>query len=345
MVLIREFINVVLLISSCCQIGVEQGSVLTIVNGIGALNELSLNRQRQLEVEITADQLNEIKKATDNKKLFSGTLSQKNGIAKRELERILTSKQLDIVRKTSLRKRFVTPLHSIDRVFLLEIGMTVVEIDAAKKFIDVGARDIFESIDRLRVSSIKGLDELDPKQVDRLWEIFGSDLVVNGKDSDWRDIAVLSESRDIGKQLALAPVMLLPPNLELSTEQRIKLGELQTRELTIEAKSPKLDRRGEISVQLDSILTKIQRYAIVQRMQQQVLRADLMVLIRPELTKDLGLDAIEVESVKAKLTEMNREISRIQLENQIALLEKCAVPSAKWKTFLSLVDGVWTVGR
>ena len=103
--------------------------------------------------------------------------------------------------------------------------------------------------------------------------------------------------------------------------------------------------RDEMSLQLDSIISKPQRFAIVQSMQREMIRKDLLVVFRPEVVKYLNLSEVVVSEAKVELAEAKKRIEEIE---GLEILQACkevlkTVPLPVQRVIIDLVEGVWTI--
>ena len=258
--------------------------------------------------------------------------------------RILSIDQVGIVRKSVLKRRFLTPLHLFDINFLSELGLTEDEIVSITKMVVPFGIELQKSLDLMRISALELITkELPLESADLFWQFFGRSLETKSEDAEWETICVLVEA-SVEKQLNLAIGMQLPKELELTKEQRSEVRELENEWRMKEIKGDLANRTVTVSKQLDRVLSKRQRYALVQRIQQQTLRSDLLVAIRPEVVKRLGIDPKIAGEFKAQLIVIDQDIKRSQLARQMEFFMKAIaiLPATKRYTIIDLFDGVWT---
>jgi len=319
-------------------------SVLSQAYGLGGLNLIVRDKELQEKLALDENQLEDIKKTLVNKTLFTGIIGDSAAIesrSKQYLSKVLTRDQGNLLRLEVVKREFKTPIRVFRASFLTEIGLDeekAIEIETTS---GIRYRAISDRLDKLRTEAI---NEAFPPDVQRtIWRFIGKDFMIEENGVSWTDIAVVPELNN-RRQLALIQITPLPEKLLLSMEQRQRLDELNKVAFLRSAKGMVFGE-DEISDKLDGILSHAQRYAIVQCMQQQILRVDLLMVFRPEVSKRLDLSEEALVEARAELAELKRRIEEIEALELAQEFKKLLldIPLPARKVVTDLVNGVWNL--
>ena len=319
-------------------------SVLSQAYGLGGLNLIVRDNELREKLALDESQLEDIKKTLIDKTLFIGIIGDRVAIesrSKQYLSKALTPDQGNLLRMEVVKREFKTPIGVFRASFLTELGLDeekAIEIEATT---GVKYRAISDKLDKLRTEAI---NEVFPPDVQRtIWQFIGKDFIIEENGVSWKDIAVVPELNN-RRQLALIQITPLPEKLLLSIEQRQRLNELNKEAFLRSAKGI-VFREDEISEKLDVILSQAQRYAIVQCMQQQILRVELLMVLRPEVSKRLELSEESLVEARAELVESKKRIEEIEAMELAQEFKKSLLdfPLPARKVVSELVNGVWNL--
>ena len=132
--------------------------------------------------------------------------------------------------------------------------------------------------------------------------------------------------------------------MRLSVEQREQL-----RSFAEEVRRKKahgiLCTRNELEQHLDLILSKSQRFAVVQSLNQQLVRSDLLMVVSPNMVRQYDLSVEGIADARAELAESKRIIAETEM---VQVIQACGevlrlkdVPSHVKKEIMELVADVW----
>ena len=114
-------------------------------------------------------------------------------------------------------------------------------------------------------------------------------------------------------------------------------------ELSAKAVTGNRSSAVEVSNRLDDILSNRQRFAIAQKIQQDMIRSNLTLAVCPEMARHFHLSDDDLNSIKAELEEANKQIMEVKstclLEATKTIL-KTAPPQVQDR-ILGLTDGIW----
>lgn len=316
-------------------------SVLSQAYGIGALTLILQDDAFRQTVGITDEQLVDIRKTLIENKLFVGDEDSIDSLAKHYISKTLKEDQAKRLRMGLVKRRFRTPTDLFQPVFLTELGLERENAVKINDSIVVQHGIISKRLDKLRIDAIN--DVLSPDEQDIFWMFIGKEFIIAETGVNWKDIAILPELTS-RRQLSLAPFMPIPQKIGLSTDQKKRLQDLNSEAMFKSAKGI-MFQEAELSSKLDGILSESQRFAIVQSMQQEILRGDLLMVLRPEVTKRVHLKAEFVSMARAELTESKRMIEDVEALELTQLCKDAlkAVPLPARKVITDLVDGVWNL--
>ena len=316
-------------------------SVRSVANGLGSLNLIVADGEFRQKISITDEQLLDIKKILREKKLIVGDNEKNDSEAKIYIAKTLTNAQIRQLRIEVVKDRFSTPVNLFEAIFLNEIGVD--NQDAGKVFFQCYTQKlgIIQKNDKLRVEAIK--NALPPDSQEAVWKLFGRELSIDDKGLEWDKISKLQEV-SIDRQLSSAVYMHLPIGLGLTKEQHKQLGKLDE-EFSLKRTKNVSFTNDEMSLKLDSILSRPQRFAIVQSMQREIIRNDLLVVFRPEVVKYLNLSEEGISEARVELTEAQKRIAENQ---ELEILQACkevlkTLPLPIQREIIDLADGVWTL--
>ncbi|MCY2984011.1 MAG: hypothetical protein NTY15_10280 [Planctomycetota bacterium] len=319
-------------------------SVLSQAYGLGGLNLIVRDNELQEKLALDKNQLEDIKKTLIDKKLVTGIIGDRVAIetrAKQYLSKALTRDQVNLLRMEVVKREFKTPIRVFRASFLTELGMDEEKATEIETTSGIKYRAISDKLDKLRTEAI---NEAFPPNVQRtIWQFIGKDFILEENGVSWKDIAVVPELNN-RRQLALIQITPLPEKLSLSMEQRQRLEELNKVAFLRSAKGMVFGE-DEISEKLDGILSQGQRYAIVQCMQQQIFRVDLLMVFRPEVSKRLDLSEEALVEARAELAESKRRIEEIEDMELAQEFKKLLldIPLPARKVVTDLVNGVWNL--
>ncbi|MFN7893568.1 MAG: hypothetical protein ACK5OC_24990 [Pirellula sp.] len=319
-------------------------SVLSQAYGLGGLKLIVEDNELRERLGIDDEQLAEIRSTLIEKKIFTGVIGDGVAVesrARKYLSKALTSDQRNLLRVDVVKRRFRTPLGVFQTSFLKEIGLDREIAIGIQDAMVAKYRAISDKLDKLRTEAIN--EAFPPDVQSKIWKFAGKDFIVEDNGSNWKDIAVVPELNN-RRQLALIQTTPLPEKILLSQEQRQCLDELNKEAFVRSAKGIVFSE-DEISEKLDAILSGAQRFAILQCTQQQILRVDLLMVLRPEVLKRLDLSEVSLVEARAELAESKRrieEIEAIELAHEFKkLLLDLPLPARQVVT--DLVNGVWNL--
>jgi hypothetical protein len=255
---------------------------------------------------------------------------------------ILDPEQLSLRRIHFLRERFNAPasIFNSSATLLLELGMPEEQFRSMQASVLSKNTDIRTRMNTMVTNSLVSVAaSLSEAQASRLWQLFGRDLnSLPRSEFRWQEIQVLPNT-SAKDQLRMSRIIILPDDLKLSSSQVLKINELENVELTKLAQ----DRSSEVSAELDRLLSKEQRSAIVQGMQRNLLLGELTVVLSPEVVKHIGIEGGRLEVIQSIVTEDAKMVRSYQLEKQMELLrsEISVMPMDFQVKLMKLLEGVW----
>ena len=320
----------------------DNGHTLSMIQGVGGLAWIVRDKTIQQEVSVSEDQVESLKRLLNDKNVFVGDRLANDEIAKSHLQKVLKPQQLDLLRKSYLRRKFRSAAGLLsDSTMLKDLGVDEKGVHDIQHAVGERGKLIEKELDAARSKALERfLAELRPSSVEKFWKLFGTDFDVSEEGGSWTEIAVFPES-STQHQVFLSVATVLPPNLSITDEQRVELLKLSDVLMRNEARGIESDFR-DVSDSLDKIISNKQRYALVQRIQKQFLRSDLRILGRPEMMTFLGIESTEnlrtlVESENEKLVALEKQLQREAFRK----LTASVVPRAVRLQVQSLAEGVW----
>jgi hypothetical protein len=334
-----------------------RGDVLSCISGSRALYEITDLKRWQELLHVNSTNLEELKKLKNGSQIAEKVqlIAKSKGIEDpRELDglrerlvaeamaEILDPDQLALRRVHFLRELYNEPtsLFNSSATLLLELGMSEEQF----KQMQAGARGKTKDIrDRVNGLFAKAIDSaaayLSEAQASRLWQLFGRDFNSPPRSEvGWKEIQVLPNT-NAKSQLAMARIIILADDMKLSPKQILSLIELEN----VELRNFERDRSLEISADLDRVLSKEQRAAIVQGMQRNLLLGDLLVVLSPEVVKYIGIEKDKLVSIQSLILDDAKTIQDFQFEKQMEVLksELSIMPFDFQAKVMKLLEGVW----
>ena len=348
------FLLVMYLLSNmqCCLL--KASDPVSSINGMKAFVELWRDKDLQKMIELTDAQLfavqtsfREIDRTEQRRALesrigdYSGGNSKEANLASHDaLRKVLTEEQFDRLRLTLVNRKFSSPLSIYSDWFLGEVGLDKASVNDVSTAVRPRIQQVFAKVDDLRLRCLE--EALPPEEQRIAWEFFGEKLVISPRDGNWETIAQLPEA-GVKQQLFNGLLVVLPEELEITPMQRRQLDDYKMKVRIAQAKKQERPDLKDISAELDNILSKRQRFAIVQRLQLQELRADLLVIMRPEIVKHFNFsDSLKAQTI-AELSASKKELEseRKRLELEVAKQGLMDVPPPFRQKIVRLMEGVW----
>ena len=313
--------------------------VLSDVFGFGALVSINNDHELRRKLEITDQQLSDIRMTFESQSLNKGDKVATEAAAQAYLKKVLTEVQADKLRRTYVKVRFRSPARFFEPFILRELGVEPKQAKKITSALHLQLEEVNQKLDKLIIQAIS--DAFPPESQDILWSFVGSNFQINANGSDWRKISVLSVSNSIG-QLTLGTLISMPNELVLSNQQCVRMNNLLD-ELSAKGLTGNRSSEVEVSRRLDDILTNQQRFAIVQKIQQGMIRRNLSLAVGPEMVKHFNLSDDNISLIKAELEEAKKQVSEVE---SICLLEASKkvlgmAPSKVKDDILRLADGIW----
>lgn len=314
-------------------------SLLSSVNGLGALNSIAYDAELRKKASISDDQLAEVKAILADKTLFAGTETENNLVGNKHLRKILKLDQLDRLRIAVVRKRIGDPTVFFTPICLKELGLEASEsVDIRREFASLQSKVLAEG-DKRRVVAIR--QAFPGNSVEVVWTCVGREFIPDVKCSDLESIEAFLGLTAFNK-ISRAAYAEVPREFSITPNQRDQLSKLAD-ELHRDAADGVNHSEAELESLLNSILSNSQRFAIVQSLNRSYVRSDLSYVASPHLAKLYGLSASELSEVRSKLTESERELKEWEETQRLELCRKIIqeVPIECRTTIRELSAGIW----
>jgi hypothetical protein len=262
-------------------------------------------------------------------------------LVKQRLTEILDPRQLALRRVLVLREKYSSPIALFDKGanLLLELGMSQEQFDELRIPAYSKNREIRSMVNDLVMETLNEITQkISADTSNRMWALFGRDFrSLPRSEFPWHQIQVLPKT-DPKRQLMFASMLVLDDDLKLTHPQLVDIFSLQEGELL-----SAVNRSSQISAELDRILSKLQRSAIVQGMQRNMLVEDMTVLISQEVITYLKLEKDEVKSIEEIVRPATKRIREFRIEKQLGLLRNLVsrMPNDFQKKLTLAVEGVW----
>lgn len=327
--------------------------VLSSIDGNQALIEITDDLQWQHLLNINSSDLDELRalrsgNAIEKKlerKTFDNAIELRNArdiLVKERLAEILDPRQMSLLRVSVIRKLYPSPIAVFKPKarLLIELGLTQVQFDAIVSSAGPGMSRIRSQVDDLASDFLNAVaTRMSTEKATRLWHLFGREFKSQiNCEVLWDQIQVLPNT-DSKTQLMHATFQILDEELKLNQMQLAEILQLQNREFANFLR----DSEAAVSADLDRILTKSQRTAIVQGLQRDKLIADFNVLLNHNVIKHVGLEKDEVESMIDSVNDYAKKIKDFKCVKQLELLESetSHLPKELRERLAELVEGVW----
>lgn len=329
--------------------------ILSTAYGLRGLNWISNDPALRNKLSITEEQLTAIRNVLNDKKLFAdvkpktsdsipfdGKLleDQYDAIGKTHLRKILTIDQLDLLRLEAVKTRIVVPAALFEQSFLKEFELESDQVSKILGSFSEKQREISRRLDKLRIHAIK--QALPSDALDVVWKFVGNEfsVVENGE-----DIELVSEFLRLSPafQALRAPHTFIPNGkIEITPQQRERLRAIAKEVQRKQARRISIADE-EISSELDAILSKSQRFALIQCLHLEYVRGDLLVVVNPGAARYYELSDESLAEVKAKLSESQKMIKEIE---DAEVTKACSeilkeVPEPPQTKIRELIKGVW----
>jgi hypothetical protein len=301
------------------------------------INPSDLEKLRELRSGKEIDEL--IRKVGPKNELELKKLKER--LVSERLSGILDPRQLDLRRVSILRERYSSPIGLFNRSasLLLELGMSQKQFDELRVQAFSKNKEIRTAVDNQIMDCLKSISQgFSKDRSSRLWAMFGRDFgSLPRSDFSWDQIQALPGTGP-KMQLSFANMLVLDEDLKLSHPQQVEIASLEDKELL----SP-VDNAAKISSELNRILSKSQRAAIVQGLQRSLLVEDMKVLLSNEVVNYLGLDRDEAKSMSEIVEPAAKRIRKFRLEKQTILLGELitVMPKDYQNRLMIVVEGVW----
>jgi hypothetical protein len=327
------FVFSILLFSQTIAFG--DNSVLSTAHGLGGVNWIANDKDLRGKIEVSDEQLAEIRKFLSDKKVFVGDETKDNETGTSFLNKVLTKNQAKLLRIEVVRTRIGTPANLFSPIFLSEL---VESADAQRIYGEFAQRQkiIAERIDKLRIQAIK--TALPPSAQGALWKFIGNEFSIEETDGDLEHISQW-----------LPPVLQIQqaPYVAISAE-KLRLPVEKREELRIVADEIRRKKahgisctRDELEQHLDSILSKSQRFVVVQSLNQEIVRSDLLMVVAPNMVKQYDLSDDGIAEARAELVEFKEIIAEYEMAQVIQacgeVLRLKVVPAHVKKEIMGLV--------
>ncbi|MCY2982851.1 MAG: hypothetical protein NTY15_04350 [Planctomycetota bacterium] len=327
-------------------------SILSSISGSRAVKELTEVDRWQKLLDLKPEDMDELRGLNSGieidekiKKLGANKSPKELKVLREQLIQLRLSEILDpnqqsLLRVNVLKNNYSSPLTLFQggATLLIELGMSREQWTELKTSAFSKNDKILEMRDDMVIGVLENMSkDVSLDKSSRLWKLFGKDFRSPPRSEfDWQQIQVF-HSADPKTQLMFATMLRLDDDLKISNSQMAEISKLEKRELL------QVNRSSEISAELDRILSKPQRSAIVQGLQRYLLVSDVKILLSPELIKHVGFEKNEVDAVKESIIEAAKSISefRIKKEMEVLLSELSVMPRDFQEKLKQLVRGVW----
>jgi hypothetical protein len=327
-------------------------SVLSSFEGSRALIDITENEKWHKLLDINPSDLEKLRELRSGKEIdeLIRKVGPKNELELKKLKErlvserlsgILDPRQLDLRRVSILRERYSSPIGLFNRSasLLLELGMSQKQFDELRVQAFSKNKEIRTAVDNQIMDCLKSISQgFSKDRSSRLWAMFGRDFgSLPRSDFSWDQIQALPGTGP-KMQLSFANMLVLDEDLKLSHPQQVEIASLEDKELL----SP-VDNAAKISSELNRILSKSQRAAIVQGLQRSLLVEDMKVLLSNEVVNYLGLDRDEAKSMSEIVEPAAKRIRKFRLEKQTILLGELitVMPKDYQNRLMIVVEGVW----
>jgi hypothetical protein len=313
--------------------------ILSDVFGFGAIVSINDDHELRAKLEITDQQLADVRKTIKSESLNKANKVALESASRDYLKRVLTNTQADKLRLMYVKARLRSPDRFFTPLILYELGVEPRQAEKLSTAMRIQLEAVNKKLDKLITQAIS--DALPPEAQDIFWSFVGSNLAIDTNGSDWRKIAVLPQTSSIW-QLTLGTSVVLPNELALSQQQQIGMKGLMDDEIA-KALAGNPSSEVEVSTRLDDALSNQQRFAIVQKIQQNMIRGNLSLAVCPEISKHFNLSDDNVNVIKAELEEAKKQIFEIEsaclLEASKTVLKTS--PLQVKDDILRLAEGIW----
>lgn len=333
----RLFVFSMLLFTQTMAFG--DNSVLSTAHGLGGVNWIANDKDLRAKIEVSNEQLAEIRKFLSDKKIFVGDEAKDNETGKTFLNKVLTKNQAKLLRIELVNTRIGTPANLFSPIFLSEL---VESDDALLIYGEFAQRQkiIAKRIDKMRIEAIK--TALPPNAQGVLWKFIGNEFSIQETDGDLEQI---SQWLPPVLQIQQAPyVAISAENLRLPVEKREKIR-IVGDEIRRKRAHGITCTRDELEQHLDSILSKSQRFVVVQSLNQEIVRSDLLMVVAPNMVKQYDLSDDGIAEARAELAEFKRIIADYEMAQMIQacgeVLRLKVVPAHVKNEIMELVADVW----
>ena len=331
-------------------------SVLSSIDGSIALSKITQVERWQKLLSINPETLRELQSLRSGEEIenaierlgrpasLSELRKMREKLVKARLAEILDTRQRSLMRVLVLREHYGSPvsLFRRDARLLIELGMTEEQFSMMVDDASLKIREVRAEVIEMVMDSLESIAaNLAEDKANRLWDLFGRDFLSPPRSEfQWNQIQCLPSSGP-WNQLMGATTVVLGDDLKLSRSQIADLIPLGDKEFV-----NRLNNRineNEISDQLDQILSKSQRSAIVQELQRGALVSDMKVLLTPEVGKHVGLEKEEEELIVKAVNEATERIRDFRITAEMELLRRSTsiMPKDYQEQLAELTEGVW----
>lgn len=329
-------------------------SILSSIDGSTALSEITelVKWHKLLNLDSgVLEELRSLKSGKEIDEIIKKRGKPENRIAlrimrdkliKERLEEILDPHQRSLIRIHVLKDHYFSPANIMrrDASLLIELGMSEEEFATIVENTSPKIKGVLDEVKHLVKDSLDSITStLSEDKANKIWDLFGRDFMSLPRSGlSWDQIQVLPQTGP-KNQLMFASTLVLDDDLKLSQSQTIDIVRIQNREIVNFVG----DRSAEISNDLERILSKSQRSAIVLGLQRNMLVSDMRVLSSREVIKFVGLEKEEVVVVREMANDAARRVQDFRFEKEMELLKRETrhMPNDFQKKLAELVEGVW----
>lgn len=338
--LLRTFLILVIVGSYGGIASAQAKKVISEINGVAALRSLLSDKPLQKNLAMSDEQIAALTRSFDELGNLGAAWDKGQSTAYDSLVRVLRRDQMTGLRIENVKRQFQSRLKLFEQQFLLDLGLDEQLIVEIRAKLSPLFEKLAKQIDDLSIQCLK--DSLSPNEQEILWRFIGEDLKIVPQEDSWERIAVLPAA-SIERQLMMASTSLLQGELAITLSQRKELRDLKKEVLIARAQKLEKPDLTEISKRLDNLLRKSQRFAIVQRIQQQEIQADILVVMHPQILKHFNLSEDGVAQTRSELSNAKVELLKARKILEFEVFEKAlaTLPDPFRKSLLELIDGVW----
>jgi hypothetical protein len=363
-----------------CSVPTAAQGIVSDAVGLGALNRIIADKDLQVEFEISPKQLDSLVKLLNSKEVAEGlprdpfkatglvifgideedfggaqfsSKKLKDEIVAQELAMLLEPSQFEAIRLSVLRRRVRFPLDALSVGFLAQVGLTNVEIEAARARIAGSVAKVEEQLRELRTMAVVAIMGAFPAESRKKFvHCFGRGYLSSSSSGDAFDISSFGLFQmDHGEWAMMVALSLFNPNstqplidAERFTDQQFLKLNRSMKEISAKSlNEPAFNAEKAADEALESILTEPQRSALGQRQNQFMLETDLNNIMKPQVVGYLQLSNDLRPWVAAECQKWQEEINALRLKLEVEVFKTAVSESPREvrSILIRLYDQVW----